>query len=150
MNSSKKDITVADTLPAASDVAMRNDKKFVRSGGGSVWVDETLCEWPENDYRLFIGDISKEVTDEAVAKHFKALYKSFVKARVVHSKKEIKGRGYAFVSFLDPLECAKALREQNGKYLCNRPMRISRADWKTHDIKEVRKKEQQKRKFGLI
>lgn len=31
----------------------------------------------------------------------------------------------------------KALREQNGKYLGNRPMKISKSSWKDRDVKEV-------------
>ena len=47
-------------------------------------------------------------------------YKSFARAKVVFSKVDIKARGYGFVSFLDPMDCAKALREMNGKYLGSR------------------------------
>ena len=36
-------------------------KVHVRKAVDSVWVDKTLSEWPENDYRLFVGDIAKEV-----------------------------------------------------------------------------------------
>ena len=47
-------------------------------------------------------------------------YQSFARAKVVFSKVDIKARGYGFVSFLDPMDCAKALREMNGKYLGSR------------------------------
>ena len=47
-------------------------------------------------------------------------YKSFAKAKVVNSKTDIKSRGFGFVSFIDPMDCAKALREMNGKYLGSR------------------------------
>lgn len=46
---------------------LRQTKDFVRVGGGKVWEDETLKDWPENDFRLFIGDIAKEVTDSCFA-----------------------------------------------------------------------------------
>ena len=68
-------------------------KKFIRAGGGEVWVDNTLNEWPANDYRLWVGDITKETTVEHLNKHF-SIYPSFVKAKVIHSKKEAKARGY--------------------------------------------------------
>lgn len=57
-----------------------------------------------------------------------------------------KSKGYGFVSFLDPMDCVKAMREMNGKYLGSRPMSIKRSDWKERDIKEVHKKENKKRK----
>lgn len=96
--------------------AKLQNKKFVRCGGKEVWVDETLNEWPENDFRAFIGDIGKDVTTEMLAKMF-SHYKSFAKAKVVVSKSENKGRGYGFVSFMDPMDLAKAIREMDGKYL---------------------------------
>lgn len=123
------------------------DRKFVRVGGGEKWVDETLAEWPKDDYRLFVGDIAKETTTDMLTNHFKS-YPSFAMARVVRPKKEVKGRGYGFVSFLDPMVCARAMREQNGKYLGQHPMRITRASWETRDIGEVRKKESKKRKLN--
>ncbi len=68
-------------------------KKFLRAGGGETWVDNTLNEWPANDYRLWVGDITKETTVEHLNKHF-SMYPSFAKAKVIHSKKEAKARGY--------------------------------------------------------
>lgn len=45
------------------------------------------------------------------------------------------------------MDCAKAIREQNGKYLLTRPMKITKSSWKERDIKEVKKKENKKRKI---
>lgn len=50
---------------------------------------------------------------------------------------ENKGRGYGFVSFLDPMDCAKAIREMNDKYLGTRPMKIRKSTWKDRDIEKV-------------
>jgi RNA recognition motif-containing protein len=38
----------------------------------------------------------------------------------MRTKAENKARGYGFVSFLDPMDCAKAIREMNGKYIASR------------------------------
>lgn len=58
------------------------------------------------------------------------------------------------MSFLDPMDCAKAIREMNGKYIGTRPMKIRKSTWKDRDIKEVSKKETKKRKMeeslGLV
>jgi hypothetical protein len=35
----------------------------------------------------------------------------------------------------------------NGKYLGTRPMKITKSNWKDRDVKEVRKKEDKKRKL---
>ena len=58
------------------------DKKFVRKAADEIWVDDTLKEWPDNDYRIFVGDLAKEVTTEMMAKTFQH-YKSFAKAKVI-------------------------------------------------------------------
>ena len=61
---------------------MKQNKKFVRTGADKVWIDDTLNEWPENDFRLFVGDLGNEVTSEMLAKEFQP-YKSFAKAKVI-------------------------------------------------------------------
>ena len=52
---------------------------------GSVWVDKTLDDWPENDWRLFAGDLGNEVTDDLLSRAF-SKYASFAKAKVVRDK----------------------------------------------------------------
>lgn len=37
--------------------------------------------------------------------------------------------GYGFVSFADPIEGAKALREMDGKYIGNRPCKLRKSQW---------------------
>jgi hypothetical protein len=59
-----------------------DSKKHVRVGAGEKWVDETLNEWPENDFRLFVGDLGNDVTTEMLAKEFQC-YTSFAKAKVI-------------------------------------------------------------------
>ena len=67
--------------------------------------------------------------------------------RVVRSKVDIKAKGYGFVSFIDPMDCAKALREMNGKYLGARPMKISKSSWADRDLGVVKQKEHKKKKM---
>ena len=62
----------------------KQDKTFVRTGAGEIWVDDSLKDWPENDYRIFVGDLGKETTTEMLAKIFQP-YKSFAKAKVLHN-----------------------------------------------------------------
>lgn len=59
----------------------RQDKVFVRKAANETWVDETLQEWPDNDFRIFVGDLAKEVTTEMLAKMFQH-YPSYAKAKV--------------------------------------------------------------------
>ena len=78
----------------------KRKKKILRKAAGKVWEDPTLEEWPENDYRIFCGDLGNEVSDETLANAFKK-YPSFAKARVVKDKITLKSKGYGFVSILN-------------------------------------------------
>ena len=45
-------------------------KKNLRKAAGKVWEDVSLAEWPDNDYRLFVGDLGNDVNDSTLAKIF--------------------------------------------------------------------------------
>jgi RNA recognition motif-containing protein len=108
---------------------LRKKWKVVRKAGGEIWEDPSLDEWPENDYRIFCGDLGNEVTDEILTNAFRK-YSSFNKARVVRDKRTSKSKGYGFISIGDAGDYIKAMREMNGKYVGNRPIRLKRSTWK--------------------
>ena len=121
-------------------------KPVVRMAAGTKWVDKSLEEWPENDYRIFVGNLSNEVTDEMLHQHFSA-YPSLARVKVVrHAKEPDKSKGFGFVSMLDPLECAKAIRQMDQTWLASRPIRVKRSDWKDRDFKTVKKKQRKEHK----
>lgn len=120
-------------------------KAAIRRGAGKTWRDDTLDQWPEGDFRLFVGNIGNEVTDELLSHSF-GRYPSLVRAKVIRNKHTNKSKGYGFISFMDPFDCAKALREMNGKYIGNRPCKLTKSTWKERALGEVRKKEKQQKK----
>jgi RNA recognition motif-containing protein len=113
----------------------------MRKAAGSIWEDPTLADWPDNDYRLFCGNLGNEVSDEVLANAFRK-YASFARARVIRDKRTMKTKGYGFVSFLNPNDYLKAFNEMNGKYVGNRPIKISKGKW-------VERSFQSKKKDGL-
>ncbi|XP_028401582.1 RNA-binding protein 42-like [Dendronephthya gigantea] len=128
--------------------AKKKDKKFVRVAGGVVWEDTSLADWDPNDFRIFVGDIGNEVTDEALTRAF-AKYPSFQKAKVIRERKTNKTKGYGFVSFKESSDFIKAMREMNGKYVGNRPIKLRKSTWKDRSIDVVKKKVKEKKKLGL-
>lgn len=44
-------------------------------------------------------------------------YPSFLKAKVVRDKRTGKTKGYGFVSFKDPNDYVRAMREMNGEWI---------------------------------
>lgn len=104
-------------------------KKFIRSAGGTTWEDPTLAEWDPDDYRVFVGDLGNDVTDELLKNTFKQ-YPSFVKAKVVRDKRTGKPKGYGFISFKDAQDYVKAIKEWDGEYLGCRPIKLRKSQWK--------------------
>lgn len=120
--------------PATNSLAETHTVK--REGGGKKWEDPSLLEWDPTHFRLFVGNLSGEVTTENVHRAFQK-YKSLSKAKVVKDKISEKCAGYGFVSFSDPDDYFKAFKEMDGKYIGNHPVQLKRA--KT-EIKAVAKK----------
>ncbi|KAK3043141.1 hypothetical protein RJ639_000030 [Escallonia herrerae] len=168
-------------------------KAIPRKAAGQAWEDPTLAEWPENDYRLFCGDLGNEVNDDVLSKAF-SRFPSFNLARlqrwsvadggvggiwcfmavvgsvmvvvvmvldmavlvvislddetVVRDKRTGKTKGYGFVSFANPSDLAAALKEMNGKYVGNRPIKLRKSNWRErtdHEALERQKNHTQKK-----
>ncbi|KAK2198007.1 bifunctional RNA recognition motif domain/RBM42 [Babesia duncani] len=117
-----------------------NAKIHLRKAAGKVWNDPTLDDWPENDFRIFCGDLGNEVTDEVLANAFRK-YPSFQKARVIRDWNSGKSKGYGFVSLLNPEDMLRALDEMNHKFVGNRPIRVMRSKWKDRDVDSVKNRQ---------
>ncbi|MEQ2284291.1 RNA-binding protein 42 [Ameca splendens] len=123
-------------------------KKCIRIAAGTTWEDPSLLEWESDDFRIFCGDLGNEVNDDILARAF-SRYPSFLKAKVVRDKRTGKTKGYGFVSFKDPNDYVRAMREMNGKYVGSRPIKLRKSMWKDRNIEVVRKKQKEKKKLGL-
>ncbi|KAL8246019.1 hypothetical protein R6Q59_007235 [Mikania micrantha] len=115
-------------------------KAIPRKAAGQAWEDPTLAEWPENDFRLFCGDLGNEVNDDVLSKAF-SRFPSFNMARVVRDKRTGKTKGYGFVSFANPTDLASAIKEMNGKYVGNRPIKLRKSNWKERTDHEALEKQ---------
>lgn len=135
-------VTANPPLPPGPPPNQKSNKAHVRTAAGKRWVDPSLNEWPENDYRIFVGNLSLDVTDQQLHAHFQE-YPSIAKAKVVRDK-EGNSKGYGFVSLLKPLECAKAIREKDQSWLSSRPIRTKRSDWNERELKVAKKRQRKK------
>ncbi|KYQ88356.1 ssRNA-binding protein [Tieghemostelium lacteum] len=102
--------------------------KYKLAGGGESWEDPTLSEWDPNDFRIFVGEIGNDVTDEMLKQAF-TKYPSFLKAKIVRDSKTQKSKGYGFVSFSNSKDYLKALKEMDRKYIGNRPITLKKSKW---------------------
>ena len=115
-------------------------KTVVRSGGGQTWQDTSLLEWDPAHFRLFVGNLAGEVTDDSLLKAF-AKYLSVQKGRVVRDKRTTKSKGYGFVSFSDGDDYFQAAREMQGKYIGSHPVTLRKS---TTEIKATVPKDKKK------
>merc|ERR1719150_2799876 len=111
----------------------KTNTALLRKAAGKIWRDPTLEDWPKDDYRLFCGDLGNEVTDDLLANAFRK-FSSFQKAKVIRDKRTGKTKGYGFVSFSAPEDMVAALRDVNGRYVGNRPVRLKKSSWKDKSI----------------
>lgn len=94
------------------------NRKLMRTAGGQSWEDSSLADWDDDDFRIFCGDLGNDVTDELLTRTFNK-FPSFLKARVVRDKRTNKSKGFGFISFKDPSDFIKAMKEMNGKSFFN-------------------------------
>eukprot|EP00802_Teleaulax_amphioxeia_P020761 Tamp_21060.p1 GENE.Tamp_21060~~Tamp_21060.p1 ORF type:complete len:335 (-),score=68.69 Tamp_21060:160-1119(-) len=121
--------TAAPMAPPLGAVpGMPGEKQpHMRTAGGKKWEDASLDEWPKDDYRMFCGNLGNEVDDSTLARTF-GKYPSFQKAKIVRDGRTKKPKGYGFVSFSDPADFTKAIKEMNGKYVGNRPVKLMKSE----------------------
>lgn len=73
-----------------------------------------------------MGNLGTEVTESTLAAAFRS-FPSFAKAKVIKGTNVGgKGKGYGFVSFLDPADGSRVLVEMQGAYIGNRPVTIKK------------------------
>lgn len=115
-------------------------KKIVRAAAGNVWKDPSLEQWPEGDFRIFVGDLAPDATEGELKDAF-AKYESYNMCRVVVDKRTGEGKGYGFVSFAKGEDMVAALREMNGKYVGTRPVKLKKSDWQKRSLTSDRRKD---------
>mmetsp|Transcript_350 Transcript_350/g.1116 ORF Transcript_350/g.1116 Transcript_350/m.1116 type:complete len:274 (+) Transcript_350:655-1476(+) len=108
-------------------------KSVKRAAAGQAWEDPVLADWPDDDFRLFVGNLGNDATDQLLIGAF-SKYPSFQRARVVIDKKANKPRGYGFVSFKEPWDMTAAMREMNNKYVGSRPVKLKKSHWKDRNM----------------
>lgn len=126
----------------------RKNKKNLRYAGGTVWEDKTLDEWEPDDFRMFAGDLGNDVTEELLTRHF-SCYPSFVRAKVVRDRFTNKSKGFGFLSFQEPADYTRAMKEMNGRYVGSRPIKLRKSMWRDRSLDVVAKKNKEKQLLGL-
>ena len=67
--------------------------------------------------------------------------------RVVKNEHTGQSKQFGFVSFSDPSDFLKALREMNGKYVGSRPCKLSKSKWQDRSDKSKGNKPERNQKY---
>ncbi|KAG0197750.1 hypothetical protein BGX28_008728 [Mortierella sp. GBA30] len=79
------------------------------------------------EYSVFVGDLSPEVTEYTLLSTFQERYMSCKSAKIMTDPATGLSRGYGFVRFSDENDQQRSLQEMQGVYCGSRPIRISMA-----------------------
>jgi hypothetical protein len=125
--SSATHYTSSSSSSSAASSGTAQPLPYLRTAAGAKWEDKKLAEFdPEHNFCIFVGDLGNECTDEMLTTAF-GKYPSFVKARVIKDALTQKNKGYGFVAYRDAKDYVAAVREMNGKYVGNRPVKLRKA-----------------------
>ncbi|KAF9370058.1 hypothetical protein BGX21_005692, partial [Mortierella sp. AD011] len=94
------------------------------TGGG---ITPSSGPGASQEYSVFVGDLSPEVTEYMLVSKFQERYVSCRSAKIMTDATTGISRGYGFVRFSDESEQLRALLEMQGVYCGSRPIRISMA-----------------------
>jgi len=98
-----------------------------------VWTDSTLADWPEDDFRLFVANLGPDANEDLLRAAF-LKYPSFAKCRVIKPRvgqgSQSKVKPYGFLSFTDPWDALRAMKEMEGAYIGSRPCSLKKSNWK--------------------
>lgn len=85
-----------------------------------------------DDHRIFVGDLGKEVSDDVLTRAFMK-FPGFLKAKVVKNSSKGETKGFGFASFATLADMVRAIKEQDGKYIGNRPCKLKKSTWQSRD-----------------
>ncbi|KAJ9098975.1 hypothetical protein QFC20_005793 [Naganishia adeliensis] len=113
------------------DTEIRVNWAYQNQGAGGVpGMPGQPREDTQNHFHVFVGDLSPEVNDEALAKAFGA-FGTLSEARVMWDMNSGKSRGYGFLAFREKADAEQAIATMNGEWLGSRAIRVNWANQKT-------------------
>ena len=110
--------------PAQKKIRKENPKKATKG-------EDHLKDWPANDFRIFVGNLGDEITDDHLIIAFRK-YPSFLKAKVIKQQYTGKSKGYGFVSLGNVNDYIKAMTEMEGKYIGKKPINLKPSEHMKH------------------
>lgn len=139
-----------DTDGKSKSANTHNDTRILRAAGGVIWEDPSLADWNPKDFRIFVGDLGREVTDELLYSTFVENFPSTTKAKVVKDKHTGRSKGFGFVSISDESEFKMAMKSMHGKYIGSRPVKLKKSNWSDRNLDAAEVKTFRKAGYKII
>jgi len=83
---------------------------------------------PQMSKRLYVGNLSWNVSDEDLREVFQQDGRQVVDARVITDRETGRSRGFGFVTYNDADSATRAIEELDGSQLDGRSIRVDRAN----------------------
>ncbi|KAH0795909.1 RNA recognition motif-containing protein [Histomonas meleagridis] len=109
---------------------------FRTEEGKKFWIDNSLSEWPENDYRIHVRNLPVTAFESDLYEAFKH-FKSLSKIKVIHDSSG-RSRQYGFISFLDVNDYIEAMKTMNNTIIQSRRIRLLPSKWKDKSIENAK------------
>ncbi|QPG74371.1 hypothetical protein FOA43_001698 [Brettanomyces nanus] len=140
---SNQELTIKDhkalerTVPVLNDILKARKDESKKSGKvvervdpktGRKWYDASLVDWNPSHFRLFVGNLGPDVTEELLFRIF-IKYPSLSKVKIPSEMKndKVENKGYGFISFADADDYLHCFKEMNGKYAGSKPIVLQKA-----------------------
>lgn len=133
----RADVSFAVSIPEDRLRAQQNRSKCVLTAGGVIYRDKSLEQWPQHDFRLFIGDLGQHVTDKSLTEALRG-WAGFNMARVATDPRSKLCKGFGFASFATEAEGVAVIRHQRAALrshalepicIADRPLTIKKGRW---------------------
>jgi len=66
---------------------------------------------------------------------------------VIRDKRTGKSKGFGFISFKEPADFIRAMKEMDGRYVGSRPIKLRKSSWKQRSFEVVKRKEKEKQQL---
>jgi RNA recognition motif-containing protein len=122
----------AQRFHTTPSVSQRPTTSVIRMSGDKVWVDPSLSEWPENDYRIHVRNLPADASDRDLVEAFQH-YKSFAKAKVIFDSSG-RNKRYGFVSLLDMNDYIDAMKNMANAFIKSRRVTLTPSKWREKSL----------------
>ena len=132
-NELKETLQLRETKIEVAKKGNQESKTIIRAEADKVWIDPSLGEWPENDYRIMVRNIPSSATEKDLIDTFSNL-KSLYKTKIIRDSSG-RNKNYGFVSLLDVNDYIEAMTKMQKTFVGKKRVLLEPSNWKDRNLK---------------